>query len=348
MDESGLLESCSELLNAIVDSPENQKCFDCTDKFSPRYLCTNFSTFVCSCCATIHKEFGHTIKCLNVFTFTLSEMYLLKDYGNKIAADKWLALWMPGDREPDPTSPTYREDARKYMKAKYIDKKWCLIEAGKSKIPSYAQQHDDKAPTPYASMTAHACAFEMDSVITNPFPALPGMQQYMSPQRVQEPMTFPPSPFPASADMSRHSPYPYPNPIPFQFLDTQTIDSEYNSCDVPPPLPPRPYEGRANSCRSNLNIASANAEGIFSLSPQMEYVPQMENAEDKGLPPQSGGMLRSSSENSIARMRNLALRSGSTDSDAAHDVGMRAKWKVQGIMNKMADLLSPKRTQISS
>jgi len=344
MEDSSLLEACSELLSAIVESPENQKCFDCTDKFSPKYLCTNFSIFVCSCCANIHKEFGHTIKCLNVFVFSLSEMYLLKDSGNKVAADKWLALWMPDDDEccePDPTSPSYREDARKYMSAKYIEQRWCLKDVSKPRElpPSYAQQHDNKASTP--RMTAHACDVQMDCGLTSPFPALPGMQQYMSPG-MPEQMTFPPCQyvhpkFPTSTDLNQYR--PHLNPIPFQLLDRQTMESVCSPAygipyEVPPPLPPRPatYEGRA-LCRSNNKVNVS-----FSLSP-----PPMEThlqTEEMDSSQQSSGMFRSASENSLgASMRGLNPK----PADTHYDKGAHAKWKVHGLMSKMADLLSPKR-----
>jgi hypothetical protein len=122
--EAGKLTECCELLNNISNEEENKKCFDCADNSSPRYLCTNFLTFVCSCCASIHQELGHKIKVLSVFHFTVNEIYVLKGTGNRVAAGKWLARWSDQFSEPDPTSPTYKEDARNYMKAKYIDKKW--------------------------------------------------------------------------------------------------------------------------------------------------------------------------------------------------------------------------------
>lgn len=126
--EAGKLTECCELLNNITNLPENRKCFDCVDDSSPRYLCETFLTFVCSCCASIHQEFGHKIKVLSVFGFTVDEIEILKGTGNKVAADKWLARWNPEQfDEPDPTSPSYKEDARKYMRAKYIEKKWVKL-----------------------------------------------------------------------------------------------------------------------------------------------------------------------------------------------------------------------------
>jgi len=123
--EAGKLTEYCELLNNITNLPENKKCFDCVDDNSPRYLCATFLTFVCSCCASVHQEFGHKIKVLSVFGFTTNEIDVLKETGNRVATDKWLARWNP-ERfdEPDPTSPSYKEDARNYMRAKYIEKKW--------------------------------------------------------------------------------------------------------------------------------------------------------------------------------------------------------------------------------
>jgi len=126
--EAGKLTECCELLNTIANQEDNKKCFDCTDNDSPRYLCSTFLTFVCSCCASIHQEFGHKIKVLSVFGFTVNEICVLKGTGNRVAADKWLARWDPAFfNEPDPTSPTYKEDARNYMRAKYVEKKWVKL-----------------------------------------------------------------------------------------------------------------------------------------------------------------------------------------------------------------------------
>jgi len=149
--EAGLLTECCDLLNTISAYPENKKCFDCCDNYSPRYLCTTFSTFVCSCCANIHhKDFGHTIKVLSIFSFTVNEIYVLKETGNRVAADKWLARWRSDMfSEPDPTSATYKEDARKYMKAKYIQKRWVKLPPplpGISELEGDPRGYEDVSP----------------------------------------------------------------------------------------------------------------------------------------------------------------------------------------------------------
>jgi hypothetical protein len=147
--EAGKLTECCELLNTIANQDDNKKCFDCTDKDSPRYLCSTFLTFVCSCCASIHQEFGHKIKVLSVFGFTVNEIYVLKGTGNKVAADKWLARWDPTlFNEPDPTSPMYKEEARKYIKAKYIEKKWVKLPPPLPMGKTLANPCRSEGPTP--------------------------------------------------------------------------------------------------------------------------------------------------------------------------------------------------------
>jgi len=150
-----MLSLCSELLNTIREAPENKKCFDCTDTTSPRYVCTNFCTFVCSCCANIHKEFGHQIQCLSVFSFSFSEIRLLKETGNKVAAEKWLPRWTPNDmKEPDPTSPTYKENAREYIRAKYFEKRWAkMLPRVDYSTGAMYQLHDDKLGLPTSVAT---------------------------------------------------------------------------------------------------------------------------------------------------------------------------------------------------
>lgn len=188
--EAQLLEVCNELLIKIRETPENKKCFDCSDTNSPRYVCTDYSTLVCSCCANIHMEFAHSIKCLNLFAFTLNEILSLRDSGNKLAAYKWLATWSPEDfPEPDPTSLNYKENARAYIKAKYVEKRWArdIVNNESTNIDAPEEWnnhlHDEKVPSPHLSHRANFAA-------NNPFisSSSPSSPYISTPSR----MSFPP------------------------------------------------------------------------------------------------------------------------------------------------------------
>ncbi|KAG0624987.1 hypothetical protein M758_2G019000 [Ceratodon purpureus] len=51
----------------------------------PQYVCTNFSTFVCTPCSGIHREFSHRIKSVSMAKFTSAEVAALQAGGNERA-----------------------------------------------------------------------------------------------------------------------------------------------------------------------------------------------------------------------------------------------------------------------
>lgn len=230
VEATKLAEYC-ELLSNIANHPDNKKCFDCADTTSPRFLCTNFSTFICSCCATIHQELGHKIKVLSIFSFDMNEVYVLQGTGNKVAADKWLARWTPEVcGEPDPTSPTYKEDARKYMRLKYIEKKWIKLPPplplGEKRKASQGEPSISRETSP-ASSTDNSPRWYSDSSAepsprdaeqhdsdrkTNPFlsdpPQTPPTAVIFVPQNMISNFTFPPGQYgypqyPIAVDISQ-------------------------------------------------------------------------------------------------------------------------------------------------
>lgn len=48
--------------------------------------------------------------------------------------------------EPDPTSATYKEDARKYMKAKYMEKRWVKLPPP---LPGFRDESAETEPRGY-------------------------------------------------------------------------------------------------------------------------------------------------------------------------------------------------------
>jgi hypothetical protein len=64
--------------------PENKRCINC-NSLGPQYVCTTFSTFVCTPCSGIHREFSHRIKSVSMAKFTGAEVAALKAGGNEKA-----------------------------------------------------------------------------------------------------------------------------------------------------------------------------------------------------------------------------------------------------------------------
>ncbi|KAL3617574.1 hypothetical protein CASFOL_037895 [Castilleja foliolosa] len=56
----------------------------------PQYVCTNFSTFVCTTCSGIHREFTHRVKSVSMAKFTPQEISALQGGGNASGREIYL------------------------------------------------------------------------------------------------------------------------------------------------------------------------------------------------------------------------------------------------------------------
>jgi len=331
--EAGKLTECCELLNTIATQEDNKKCFDCTDNDSPRYLCSTFLTFVCSCCASIHQELGHKIKVLSVFGFTVNEIYVLKGTGNRVAADKWLARWDPAlFNEPDPTSSMYKEDARNYMKAKYIEKKWVKLPPplpiGKlhgspcrsEEVSPRGAGSLDVSPRGYADVSPRKYASESPTKVgADISPRGHSIEQDDTTAFKQHDSEKPPfnpflrDPYPSSPPvvysyMPQHmilpmsfppGQYGYPQyPVP---LDLNSLPQPYYSCPTPftQPLYTFPYDPHSQMA----TVSSDNVSSWADTKPR-ERVFQQSCKELPRVPlddmPHHVPVLRSASDNSLA------------------------------------------------
>lgn len=59
----------------------NKECLDCTEK-GPQSIVLNFSTFVCTVCSGIHREFNHRIKSISMSKFSPEEVADIEAKGN--------------------------------------------------------------------------------------------------------------------------------------------------------------------------------------------------------------------------------------------------------------------------
>lgn len=99
----------------------NKVCADCKE-VGPTYVCLQFSTFVCTTCSGIHREFSHKVKGISMSKWTLEEVQEIEHGGNSRAEDKWLARWDARDF-PLPDGKDVAQ-IRDFLKKKYIDKRW--------------------------------------------------------------------------------------------------------------------------------------------------------------------------------------------------------------------------------
>ncbi|KAL3641626.1 hypothetical protein CASFOL_012441 [Castilleja foliolosa] len=56
----------------------------------PQYVCNNFSTFVCTTCSGIHREFTHRVKSVSMAKFTPQEISALQGGGNASGREIYL------------------------------------------------------------------------------------------------------------------------------------------------------------------------------------------------------------------------------------------------------------------
>jgi hypothetical protein len=93
----------------------------------PQSVCTTFSTFVCTMCAGIHREFEHRVKSISMATFDESEVAALRAGGNEVARQYWRATYRLSEfvvPEPSENRAIREKRVRDFIKMTYIDKRW--------------------------------------------------------------------------------------------------------------------------------------------------------------------------------------------------------------------------------
>jgi hypothetical protein len=74
------IKSEDQLRRGVRDAarrPENKRCADCTERL-PQYVNLDFSTFVCTACSGIHREFNHRVKSISLANFTEDEVRAIR------------------------------------------------------------------------------------------------------------------------------------------------------------------------------------------------------------------------------------------------------------------------------
>ena len=113
----------SDEVKRIRKQPANLICADCPVRSTP-YVCIDYSSFVCTGCAGIHRALNHRIKSIAVATFNEKEVESLRNGGNAVLNRIYLAKY---DRNTDPfTLPLEGETdkIKRYMHLKYTLYEW--------------------------------------------------------------------------------------------------------------------------------------------------------------------------------------------------------------------------------
>ena len=81
MTEAKQQERLVNRIRAMQKVGGNKECLDCTEK-GPQSIVLNFSSFVCTVCSGIHREFNHRIKSISMSKFSPEEVAEVESKGN--------------------------------------------------------------------------------------------------------------------------------------------------------------------------------------------------------------------------------------------------------------------------
>ncbi|GER26273.1 Arf-GAP domain and FG repeats-containing protein [Striga asiatica] len=114
-------EKNERIIRNLLKLPENRRCINC-DSLGPQYVCTNFSTFVCTNCSGIHREFTHRVKSVSMAKFTPQEVSALQEGGNARAREIYLKEW-DSQRNSLPNCSSI-ERLRDFIRHVYVDRRY--------------------------------------------------------------------------------------------------------------------------------------------------------------------------------------------------------------------------------
>ncbi|XP_073132286.1 uncharacterized protein [Henckelia pumila] len=114
-------EKNERIIRNLLKLPENRRCINC-NSLGPQYVCTNFSTFICTTCSGIHREFTHRVKSVSMAKFTPQEVSSLQGGGNASAREIYLKEW-DSQRNSLPDASNI-ERLRDFIKHIYVDRRF--------------------------------------------------------------------------------------------------------------------------------------------------------------------------------------------------------------------------------
>ena len=116
-------EQLAEEVKRIRKDPSNLTCADCPVRSTP-YICIDYSSFICTGCAGIHRTFNHRVKSIAVATFNEKEVDKIREGGNALLNRKYLAKYKKNKDSFTLPREGETEKIKQYIQLKYVDKKW--------------------------------------------------------------------------------------------------------------------------------------------------------------------------------------------------------------------------------
>ncbi|GAB4828362.1 hypothetical protein Ancab_035360 [Ancistrocladus abbreviatus] len=114
-------EKNEKIIRGLLKQPANRKCVNC-NTLGPQYVCTTFSTFVCTTCGGIHREFTHRVKSVSMSKFTPQEVSALQAGGNERAKEIYFKeLDIQRHSAPDGSNV---DRLRDFIKHVYVDRRY--------------------------------------------------------------------------------------------------------------------------------------------------------------------------------------------------------------------------------
>ncbi|KAH1203190.1 putative ADP-ribosylation factor GTPase-activating protein AGD14 [Glycine max] len=149
-------ERIERVIRSLLKLPENRRCINC-NLLGPQYVCTTFSTFVCTNCSGIHREFTHRVKSVSMAKFSPEEVTALQAGGNERAKQIYFKEWNPL-RHSHPESGNIHK-LRDFIKHVYVERRYSGENCGSS-LPRIKMSEKEES---YASKKSSSFRFEIIS-----------------------------------------------------------------------------------------------------------------------------------------------------------------------------------------
>ena len=119
------MEKCEEMMKRLRKN--NNACFTCAGpgSLAPQYACVTFSTFICTRCAGIYREFGFRVKSVSASTFTPEEVNVFVcNGGNETARRRYFAKGKYDENKYPKPESSETNKIKGFVKAALVDKIW--------------------------------------------------------------------------------------------------------------------------------------------------------------------------------------------------------------------------------
>ncbi|KAK9697738.1 hypothetical protein RND81_08G057800 [Saponaria officinalis] len=135
-------EKNERIIRGLLKQPGNRRCINC-NLLGPQYVCITFSTFVCTTCGGIHREFTHRVKSVSMAKFSQQEIAALQAGGNERAKEIYFKEW--DSQRLNALDSSNVDKLRTFIKHVYVDRRY----TGERSIdrPAQVKMGDKEEPT---------------------------------------------------------------------------------------------------------------------------------------------------------------------------------------------------------